>query len=197
VVKKPTKSKTKTTGKTRPAKKKPLSRGDLLVKDMPKVPQTKTKVGNPTEYREEFCQKLIDFMSEGYSFEAFAGEVGTSYHSLYRWVQTQTAFRDAKKIAEGKYRKYWETIGKAGMLGKIPGFNTTIWIFSMKNRFGWSDRKELEEAKTIEAVTIELPGENQAKVVSINSVDTHEISSDDHLKNVSKNAKVRHPDEGD
>ncbi len=30
----------------------------------------------------------------------------------------------------------------AGMTGKVPGFNATIWIFNMKNRHGWADKTE-------------------------------------------------------
>jgi hypothetical protein len=34
-------------------------------------------------------------------------------------------------------------IGIAGVLGKIPNFNSAAWIFNMKNRFKWTDRHEL------------------------------------------------------
>ena len=54
------------------------------------------KVGRPTEYKEEFCQMLIDHMSEGYSFESFGGIVGVSERVLYDWEKKFPEFLHSK-----------------------------------------------------------------------------------------------------
>lgn len=81
-------------------------------------------------------------MKEGYSFESFGAIVpnGASKETIYAWARENKAFLDAKKVGEAYARIWWERMAKAGMAGKIKGFNATVWIFSMKNRFGWRDR---------------------------------------------------------
>lgn len=98
--------------------------------------------GRPSKYKPEFCEQLISFMSEGYSFEAFAGEIEVAIDSISKWVNEHKEFSEAKKIGQAISRKWWETAGQNGMYaGKA--FNPTVWIFAMKNRFGWKDQLAL------------------------------------------------------
>jgi hypothetical protein len=104
--------------------------------------------GQPTKYRPEYCQELIDYMSEGKSFEAFAGRVSVARCTLYEWVKVYPEFKEAKDIAFSKCLEKWEEIGADGMYrgGKDNPFQASIWIFQMKNRFGWRDKVEQEVA---------------------------------------------------
>ena len=99
-------------------------------------------VGRPPKYKKEFCQKLIDHMSKGFSYEGFAGKIDTHRDTLYHWEKLYPEFSDAKKKAFIKCMNYWEEMGMAGTVGKIKGFSTPMWIFNMKNRFKWADRHE-------------------------------------------------------
>lgn len=112
------------------------------------VKQEKNQVGRPTKYRKEFCQKLIDHMKQGYSFETFGAYVPgyASKETLYAWIRANRSFLDAKKAGESLSRAWWEKMAAAGMAGKIAGFNSTVWVFSMKNRFGWRDRVQSVDA---------------------------------------------------
>jgi hypothetical protein len=105
-----------------------------------------------TSYRPEFDQALIDHMTKGLSFESFAGVIGTCRATIYNWCDKnhgshQPSFLDAKKVATEACRLFWEEQGIKGMwAGKA--FNSTPWIFNMRNRFGWSDKVHHEvEAK--------------------------------------------------
>lgn len=103
-----------------------------------------TKLGRPTKYKPEYCEKLIEHMGKGYSFESFASECHTGREMLYLWSQKHKDFSNAKKIGTERCRIWWEKIGVAGMIGKYPGFQASIWIFNMKNRFKWTDKTEIE-----------------------------------------------------
>jgi len=46
----------------------------------------------------------------------------------------------AKAIRQG--RLFWEQVGMDGMMGKIKGFNSKVWSFNFKNRFGWQENPE-------------------------------------------------------
>lgn len=105
----------------------------------------KFKPGRPSKYRPEYCQKLIDHMSQGYSFESFAGTVFCSKELLHDWANEHPDFIQAKKVALSLCRRKWEEWGVAGMFqGK--NFNAVLWIFNMKNRFSWKDQPESDES---------------------------------------------------
>lgn len=99
------------------------------------------RVGRPTKYKEEYCQKLIDHMAEGYSFDSFAGIVDVNIDTLYEWAKVHAEFSDAKSIGTAKSMAWWERIGRMGMINEIPFFNDRIWRLNMINRFRsqWSD----------------------------------------------------------
>jgi hypothetical protein len=133
--------------------------------------------GRPTLYRGEYCQKLIDFMSTGMPYDAFAAEINVSVDILYDWEKKWPAFRQAKSIARAKQFKALSGIGLSGMIGKVQtvaeentvtsedskgnkkvaskkklvnGFNASTWIFYMKNCAGWKDNPDFSESDIVE-----------------------------------------------
>ena len=99
------------------------------------------KVGRPTKYKEEFCEMLIEHMSEGYSFDSFGGIIEVAEDTLYEWVKVHNNFSDSKNIGTQKSMVWWEKVGRKGMINEIPFFNDRIWRLNMINRFRskWSD----------------------------------------------------------
>jgi hypothetical protein len=92
-------------------------------------------------------------MTAGLSFESFAAVIGVNRDTLYAWCDAHSEFSDAKKRGDAASLLWWEKIGKAAMIGQamtthdgklisFNNFNATIWIFNMKNRHGWRDRRE-------------------------------------------------------
>lgn len=123
-------------------------------------------------YKPEFCDMLIEHMSQGNSFASFCAVIKVSRVSGYRWVQVHDDFFEAKRIADEAYQKWWEDVGRSGMVGKIKGFNAAAWIFSMKNRFNWSDKQEIIESN--ERVKVEKMTDQELmsyveKIVDTNS----------------------------
>ena len=90
--------------------------------------------GQPTKYKEEYCEKLIQHMKHGYSFESFAATIDVHRDTLYEWCKVHESFSDAKKIAKDKSLLFFEQVGIAGMTGKLKGFNVAAWIYTLKNR---------------------------------------------------------------
>ena len=104
-----------------------------------KAPANKRKPGRPSLYRPEYCQALIEWAKKGLSYESFASVPGVALQTLYEWEKAHPEFSEAKKTALPHSMVWWE---KKGMSGDI---NPTIWIFNMKNRFGWRDTKPEEQ----------------------------------------------------
>ena len=116
------------------------------------------KKGRPSKYDPKYCDKVVSLLSKGYSKEATAGKLGISRDTLYEWCQIHEDFSDSIKTGEAKSRYYWEKIGMDGMLGKVKGFRPVVWIFIMKNRFGWRDNLNIQEGKA--EMIQEMPKEN-------------------------------------
>lgn len=107
--------------------------------------------GRPSSYKPEYCEKLIKHMKKGYSYETFAATIDVHKDTLYEWEKVHPLFSDAKKTAVIKCQLFWEKKGHQGLYPQmISGekgpillpMNSSVWIFNMKNRFGWKDRPE-------------------------------------------------------
>jgi hypothetical protein len=136
---------------------------------MPDIEEPRGK-GQPSKYRPEYCEMLIEHMRGGLSFESFGARIRVTKKTMYEWTRVHPEFQEAKELGEVQSLLWWENIGKAAMMGgqhvithpngktetiNFKNFNTTVWIFAMKNRHGWRDKQE----------TISVPEETQSKVV--------------------------------
>lgn len=102
--------------------------------------------GRPTLYKPEYCERLIGHMSNGLSFESFAAVIDVNRDTLYEWVKTHTDFSDAKKRATDKCLLWWEVEGINALNRKF--YQPAIWIFNVRNRFGWTDKAESKSELT-------------------------------------------------
>ena len=129
------------------------------------------KVGRPTKYKEEYCQKLIDHMAEGYSFDSFAGIVDVNIDTLYEWAKVHAEFSDAKSIGTAKSMAWWEKIGRMGMINEIPFFNDRIWRLNMINRFRskWSDGTKNENNDKVKTEIVVRYGNKTDRPVATDS----------------------------
>lgn len=106
-----------------------------------------------TTYKKEYCQMLIAHMAEGLSFESFAGVIKKTRQCLYEWRERYPEFKEAFELGYCEALLFTEKMSRSAMVGKIDGFNSTVWIFWMKNRFGWVDRVD-HKVEANEKVTI-------------------------------------------
>lgn len=120
--------------------------------------------GRPSKYKPEYCQRLIDHMASGLSFESFAGLVGTCKDTIYEWANAHSLFSEAKKEGFERNRLFWERAALKGMTA--DKFNATVWIFNMKNRFPreWRDRTEVDSTSTTNIV---LDTSDKSKLMEI------------------------------
>lgn len=107
--------------------------------------------GRPTDFKKEYCDMLVDHMEQGLSYESFAGLIGVCRATIYNWEKLHPAFLDAKSRGHSKMTLTLERIGIQGMMGKIKGFNASTFIFTAKNKIGWSDVNQVDQVnKNIE-----------------------------------------------
>ena len=67
---------------------------------------------------------------------------GISDDLWYRFIEEEPEFSRTLKECRLLQESWWNTKGR-GMVGGDSG-NAAVWIFNMKNRFGWKDKTETE-----------------------------------------------------
>ena len=124
--------------------------------------------GRPTKYDPKYCAMLIEHMAKGYSFETFGPSIDVAVSTTYLWVKEYREFSEAKIQAVGKNQIFWEQAGIDGLYSEGPKrFNPAVWVFNMKNRFGWRDKAPEEDDSRIHTVKIELPGQQAQQVIGM------------------------------
>lgn len=109
------------------------------------TPKPKRPIGRPpTQFKPEYCEKLIEHMKSGYSFESFGAKIPCGSQLLWQWFKEIPEFSKAKEIAESYSRFFWEDLGIRGIQGEFESFNASSYIFTMKNRFHWRDNVDLK-----------------------------------------------------
>jgi len=107
-----------------------------------KKPQTKTKpkVGRPSKYQPEFCDRVPKLMQNGLAIEEVAAELRVALSTLYLWRENYSEFSEAIKKGEDLSRAWWMKQGRINL--KDREFNPGLWFMNMKNRHAWKDKIE-------------------------------------------------------
>ena len=103
--------------------------------------------GRPTEYRPEYCQLVIEFMSKGNSLTAFAGHILVGRETVYGWIRSRPDFSDACARARSARVAWLER----KLLRSRKGAVTSAAIFALKNAAPdeWRDVKQTEHYHTL------------------------------------------------
>lgn len=102
--------------------------------------------GRPTKYKKEYCQRIVDAMSEGKSVLQFCAEQGVSKSSVYLWAQQHDEFSDALSRGKELGEAYWE--GELQKMMYSREANAPLVKLYFANRFNWHDRGEEQETKS-------------------------------------------------
>ena len=115
---------------------------------------SKRKIGRPTKYRPEYCERIIEHLKQGLTFESFAASIpdnGVNIDTIHEWAKKHPEFAEAKKRGAALTHAYWDKIALLVACGKeyidkngnvvvdpkniIP----SVFIFTLKNRIKWRD----------------------------------------------------------
>ena len=126
--------------------------------------EVKPKMGRPTNYKPEYCDKIIEIMAQGYSLEAASAKLDIPHRCIYDWQAKHIDFSQA--IHEGRIKAlaWWEEKAMNTASGS-PG-NSQIISLGLRNRSrsasGWIDSQKQELSGPdggpirVEATTIDV-----------------------------------------
>jgi Helix-turn-helix domain of resolvase len=117
-------------------------------------------VGRPTDYRAEYCERVIELGREGKSPSQIARDLDVARDTLYNWAEAHPEFLAAFTRAGHLAQAWFEDMGQAGLT--MPGFNASLWSKQVSSRFreDYTDRQELtgKNGKDLLPTTIEIVG---------------------------------------
>lgn len=87
-------------------------------------------------------------MADGYSTKAFAGHIGVSLSTVYKWMDEHEEFSEAVKAAQAAGAMWWEkTLRQVASTGDG---NASAAIFGVKNRSQeeWKDKHDFDHSSS-------------------------------------------------
>lgn len=107
--------------------------------------ETIYKVGRPTLYKPEFCDKVIQMGSEGCSVMEMAGYFGVARNTLEKlWPEAHPEFMQAFQTARVLSQNWWEGLGRHGTVTK--DIDSGLWAKNVAGRFpkDWTELRKVE-----------------------------------------------------
>jgi len=137
-----------------PAKKAPIAKRKAPVKRKAAPRKKKyARPGQPTKYRPEYCERVVELAANGSTLTSLAVELGVMRSTLYLWQETHAEFADACTRAREVALHWWEQTARNQTAGINNGNSGTL-IFAMKNQFpdDYRDRREhqVDAKQTVE-----------------------------------------------
>ena len=99
--------------------------------------------GQPTKYRPEYCEEVINLGKLGKSPAQIASNLGVARPTLYAWADAHPEFMTALTRAKTEEQRWWEDQAQLGLTA--DRFNAQVWTKSMQARFreDYTERKEV------------------------------------------------------
>lgn len=112
---------------------------------------TKQKIGRPTKYKDEYCDKAIKFLAGGKSVTQLSAHIDVCKDTIYEWAKVHQDFSDALIRGKELSQAHWESELVNMMYNKEV--NSPLVKLYFANRFGWSDKTESKnENANVESV---------------------------------------------
>lgn len=84
---------------------------------------------------------MLVLMAQGRSETQVSKAFGVSKNRFREWLSAHTELGQAYHFGVTLAEAYWEEQGQLAALGVLKT-NPAVWIFTMKNRFGWTEKTE-------------------------------------------------------
>ncbi len=105
-------------------------------------------MARPSEYKPEYCDKIIELGGTGASVAEMAFELGCVKQTLFNWAGQHEEFLDAFTRAKLASQVWWERKGRAGMEKSAQEFQSSVWSRSMAARFPDDWRETVRSEQT-------------------------------------------------
>lgn len=100
----------------------------------------------------EWAKEVVELYREGASDAEVAASQNVTIRAYYKEITDNPAFAQLVEFGRTLSMAFWEGQARKNIGNK--GFNSPLWAFYMKNKFGWADKTE--STNTNENITGDL-----------------------------------------
>jgi hypothetical protein len=105
--------------------------------------------GRPSDYKPEYCERVIELGKIGMSVVEMAADIGVHRNTLETlWPEAHPEFLEAFTIAKQHSQAWWESMGRVNLImpPNSGSFQASVWSRSMAARFpkDWRESKQVE-----------------------------------------------------
>lgn len=111
-----------------------------------------TKVGRPSKYKKEYCQKIIESGKRGETLVHFACDIGVSKDTINEWATKHEDFSDALKLCKQHNEKYWLNLAASRAEGKHQGSDTII-RYMLSASHGYRESSDVNQTISADVTT--------------------------------------------
>jgi hypothetical protein len=107
-------------------------------------------MARPTDYKNEYCTRVVELGKQGKSFTQIACDLDVAKSTLYLWREVHPEFSDALTCAREYSQAWWEDIGQAQMVAPLQGFSASLFAKQVSCRFpdDYTDKSKSEIGMT-------------------------------------------------
>lgn len=87
-----------------------------------------------------WAKELIEYYKEGYSDAEVAAAMNITVREYYAQINENAVFGKLVEYGRTLSLAWWESQARKNINNKQ--FNTPLWVFTMKNKYGWADKVE-------------------------------------------------------
>lgn len=98
------------------------------------------------------ARQIIDLYEQGYSDAEVSAALRITIKEYYKTIKDNAAFAQLVDLGRTLSTAFWESQARKNLLTK--GFNSSLYAFYMKNKYGWADK--VETTSTSENTNINL-----------------------------------------
>ena len=96
------------------------------------------------ESGKEWAKQVVNLYSEGASDAEVAAELRVTIKEYYKQLGDNKAFAQLVEFGRTLSQAFWEKQARKNIHNKQ--FNSALWAFYMKNKYGWADKTETVNA---------------------------------------------------
>jgi hypothetical protein len=116
------------------------------------------KLGRPTSYEPDLCQRIVALMADGRSLDGCAAIIGVHPDSLYEWQNVHPEFSEAVRAGRAAATTFWENRLLDVAQGGSGNAQAIQWALRNRSRAasGWDHAHKRVEVSGPDAGAVKL-----------------------------------------
>lgn len=128
-----------------------------------------------SKYKPEFCQLVVDHMSQGFDFDTLSHRLGVTPQTMYNWVKKYPDFNTAYHNGKSAQKEFYQKLCLNNAITNKG--NASMCIFLAKNKLNYTDKQQIDTRSTELIITTQI-GADGVITKQMNENETKQLLND-------------------